>query len=139
VWYRAGTAPDGLASLAVEVEMATIEKTRTGGGALVVQERAGGPVFCAKWRDPGPADRSSARSGPAWVIRDGDPQAKPNGERFGGWVERRGRETSVPTGTLTWRAALRRLDEVRLRRSSALPERRAGPAPRQAARAGAGA
>ncbi len=93
--------------------MATIEKGLTGGGVLVVQERAGGPVFCAKWRDEETGRQVKRALGPAWVVREGDPRAKPRGERFGGWVERRGRESSVPTGTLTWRAALRRLDEVR--------------------------
>jgi hypothetical protein len=111
--------------------MATIEKGLTGGGALVVQERAGGPVFCAKWRDEETGRQVKRALGPAWVVRDGDPRAKPRGERFGGWVERRGRETSVPAGTLTWRAALRRLDEVRaeavVSRSSA-PGRARGPA-----------
>jgi integrase len=93
--------------------MATIESSRTSGGALVVQERAGGPVFCAKWRDAETGRQVKRALGPAWVVREGDPHAKPRGERFGGWIERRGRETSAPAGTLTWRAALRRLDEVR--------------------------
>ncbi len=70
-------------------------------------------MFCAKWRDPDTGRQVKRVLGPAWVVREGDAQAKPNGERFGSWVERRGRETSVPAGTLTWRAALRRLDEVR--------------------------
>ena len=92
--------------------MAAIEETCTG-GALVVQQRAVGPVFCAKWRDTVTGRQVKRVLGPARVARVGESQAKPNGERFGGWVERRGRETSVPAGTLTWRAALRRLDEVR--------------------------
>ena len=55
--------------------MATIEKAPTGGGALVVQERASGPVFCAKWRDEDTGRQVKRALGPAWVMRDGDPRA----------------------------------------------------------------
>jgi integrase len=63
--------------------------------SLRVKDQGGGPKFYGRWRDPsaGPnADKSVERPiGPAWVVREGEPGARPNGQMVGKWRDRRGR------------------------------------------------
>lgn len=65
--------------------------SRMPNGALLVVERARGPVYYAKWRDRRGSQVKRAL-GPAWVTRDGDV-----------WRRRRGR---APEGALDERAAV---------------------------------
>ena len=80
-------------------------------GAVIVRDQGGGPRFYGKWRDPSAPGRQVERSiGAAWVVRIGEPGARPNGRTVGGrWRERAGQ----PQGDrLTVRQAERRLPAV---------------------------
>jgi hypothetical protein len=59
-------------------------------GVVVVRVRGAGPVVFATWRD-GDRKQVMRRLGPAWVVPQTDPRAKPRGARIGDFVERRGR------------------------------------------------
>ena len=53
-------------------------------------DRAGGPVYFVKWREPG-GDQVKRRVGPAWVERGEVPSGHRRATRHPGWVKRRGR------------------------------------------------
>jgi hypothetical protein len=53
-------------------------------------ERAGGPVYLVKWREPGGA-QVKKRVGPAWVERGEVPPGHRRATRHPGWIKRRGR------------------------------------------------
>jgi hypothetical protein len=59
-------------------------------GVVVVRVRGAGPVVFATWRD-GDRKQVMRRLGPAWVVPQTDPRAKPRGARIGDFVEQRGR------------------------------------------------
>jgi integrase len=56
---------------------------------LVVRDRRRGPVIYGKWREDG--KQVERKLGRGWLVRQGEPGAKPNGKPLGGWRERRGR------------------------------------------------
>ncbi len=68
---------------------------------LRVKVRGGEPRVYARWRGAGGKNVEKA-VGLGWVVRAGDPEAKPNGSTLGDWVERRGR---APQGYVTPRSA----------------------------------
>jgi hypothetical protein len=53
-------------------------------------ERADGPVYFVKWREPGGA-QVKKRVGPAWVERGEVPPGHRRATRHAGWIKRRGR------------------------------------------------
>jgi integrase len=56
---------------------------------LRVKDQGGGPRIYARWRDDGAYVERPI--GPGWLVRVGEPGAKPNGKTIGEWRERRGR------------------------------------------------
>jgi integrase len=65
-------------------------------------ERAGGPVYLVKWREPG-GTQVKKRVGPAWVERGEVPPGHRRATRHPGWVKRRGRS---PEGYFTEDSAI---------------------------------
>jgi len=74
---------------------------------LRVKDRRDGPVIYARWRLDGA--QIEKRLGPGWLVRVGEPGAKPNGKTIGGWRERRGRARD---GFLTVDAARERVPGI---------------------------
>lgn len=78
---------------------------------LRVKDRGSGPIIYARWRDD--AGRGVERPvGRGWLVADGEPGAKPNGNMIGSWREKRGRPAD---GFLTVQGALEQLPAVRSR------------------------
>lgn len=74
---------------------------------LRVKDRGAGPRIYARWRD---ADGQVERPvGMGWLVRIGEPGAKPNGKTIAGWRERKGRPQD---GFLTVDAARERVPEI---------------------------
>jgi integrase len=77
---------------------------------LRVKDQGGGPTIYARWRDPDDAAKQvERRIGKAWMVRKGEPGARPNGATIGDWRARSGR---APDGYLTPDAARERVPEV---------------------------
>lgn len=71
---------------------------------LRVKDQGRGPVVYGRWRvDGAQLERALGRG---WLVRIGEPGAKPNGKAIGDWRERRGR---APEGFLTVDAARERV------------------------------
>jgi integrase len=74
---------------------------------LRVKDRGAGPRIYARWRDGG--GQVERQVGMGWLVRVGEPGAKPNGKTIGKWRERRGR---APDGFLAVDAARERVPAV---------------------------
>ena len=74
---------------------------------LRVKDQGGGPRIYARWRYDGAfAERPIGRG---WLVRAGEPGAKPNGKTIGEWRERRGR---AQDGFLTVDAAREQVPSI---------------------------
>ncbi len=78
-------------------------RRRDDAGTLLVVPRSKGPVVHGKWRDSEGVQRKPAL-GVGWIVLEGDSRGsrRPNAQRIGGWVERRG---TPDAGSITVRGA----------------------------------
>src|SRR3954454_16951937 len=58
---------------------------------LRAKDQGKGPVIYARWRTPGNPQPIERKIGKGWLVKEGEPGAKPNGKTIGKWRERKGR------------------------------------------------